>query len=240
MVAALEGEASARLKTGADVLLWVKPGDLGRIVSFFQEKQVEEVIVLGKVRPATVFCQENFDPATWLMLEPLKQKSPTAVLREAFRFLEAAGLRVLDPFSMLQPFFCAEGVLTAVRPSPSVQEDIDYGLNVARQVADWEIGQTLIIKDRTVVAVEGMEGTDRAIRWGGQLAGPGFVAVKAGRTTQDMRIDVPAVGLDTVRTLIRAGAGALGLEASKVAFFQKQRSVQLADAHGLSIVAQKF
>jgi DUF1009 family protein len=90
------------------------------------------------------------------------------------------------------------------------------------------------------VAVEGMEGTDRTILRAGDLAGKGFVAVKAARTAQDMRLDVPAVGLDTIRSLVRAGGAALGLEASRVAFFQKEQAVSLADSHGIVIVARKL
>jgi UDP-2,3-diacylglucosamine hydrolase len=97
-----------------------------------------------------------------------------------------------------------------------------------------------VVKDRAVVAVEGMEGTDETIRRGGRLAGPGFVAVKAGRTSQDMRLDVPAVGLDTVRSLVRAGGGALGLDALKVAFFQKREALALAEARGIVIAVRKI
>jgi len=96
----------------------------------------------------------------------------------------------------------------------------------------------MVIKDRAVVAVEGMEGTDRTIRRGGRLAGAGFSVVKAGRTHQDMRFDVPAVGLDTVRAIIRAGGAALGLDAGKVAFFQREEAVALAEERGVAIVAR--
>jgi DUF1009 family protein len=119
-----------------------------------------------------------------------------------------------------------------------VLKDIDFGLGIARRAADLEIGQTLVVKDGAVVAVEGMEGTDRAIQRGGRLAGPGFIVVKAGRTSQDMRLDLPAVGLDTIKTLLRAGGAALGIEAVKVAFFQRQAAVGLADAQGASIVVR--
>jgi DUF1009 family protein len=121
-----------------------------------------------------------------------------------------------------------------------VLKDIDFGLRIARKAADLEIGQTLVVKEGAVVAVEGMEGTDRTIQSGGRLAGPGFVVVKAGRTSQDMKVDLPAVGLDTIKILLRAGGAALGLEAGKVAFFQKQAAVRLADARGASIVVRSM
>jgi DUF1009 family protein len=160
------------------------------------------------------------------------------ILDAAFAFLEDQGFKVLSPGPFLASYFCRPGVLTKATPTRAVLEDIVFGLRIARQAADLEIGQTLVVKGGAVVAVEGMEGTDRAIRRGGRLAGPGFVVVKAGRSSQDMRIDVPAVGLNTVKTLLQAGGVSLGIEARKVAFFQRQEAVFLADSQGVSIVVR--
>ncbi|MEW5902455.1 MAG: LpxI family protein, partial [Acidobacteriota bacterium] len=155
-------------------------------------------------------------------------------------YIEANGLRVLNPQTLLKSIFCPEGTLTRKKPSLALLQDMDFGLRIARQMADSEIGQAVVVKNQAIVAVEGMEGTDRLIRRGGRLAGPGFVVVKAGRSAQDMRIDLPAVGLDTVRAVIQAGASALGLEASGVAFFQKKEAIELADRHALAIVVRRL
>ncbi len=238
VIAGIKGEADRRLRKQADVFEWVRPGQAGRIVSFFKKHGLGEVLMLGKVRPSSIFRQDNFDNSGRLLLEGIKEKSPTTLLKAAIDYLESEGLDVVSPFSILQPFFCEEGVLTKVQPSSDLAEDIDFGIRVARRLADLDIGQTLIVKNTAVVAVEGMEGTDQTIQRGGKLAGKGFVAVKAARTSQDMRMDVPAVGFDTVRCLIKAGAGALGLEAFQVAFFQKEEAVALADSNGLAIVVR--
>jgi hypothetical protein len=240
VVAAVEGEASPRLEKAAAVFRWFKPGKLSGAASFFLENGAREVVMLGKVQPNAVFRPDNFDEAAWDTLQGLADKSPFSLLGAAVAFLEGRGLQVLPPRAVLEPQFCREGVLTAVAPTAAQLADIDFGLGLARRFADLEIGQTLVIKDRAVVAVEGMEGTDETIKRGGRLAGPGFIAVKAGRTSQDLRLDVPAVGLDTVRTLVRAGGGALGIDALKVAFFQKEEALALAQARGVAIVVRKI
>jgi DUF1009 family protein len=239
VVAGIEGEAARRLEKISKVFRWFKVGDAGKTVSFFRENHIEEVMMLGKVRPQAVLRSEPFDRETWTLVSNLKDQSPTAILRAAVGFLEASGFRVLDPVSLLKPYFCEPGTLTQTSLPGDVAGDIDFGLRLARQIADLDVGQTLVVKNRAVIAVEGAEGTDRAILRGGRLAGPGFSVVKAGRTSQDMRLDVPAVGLDTVKAIIRAGGVALGLEASKVVFFQKAEALALADAHGMAIVARE-
>jgi DUF1009 family protein len=239
VVAAVEGEASPRLQKAAAVFRWFKPGRLSGVVSYFLENGAREVVMLGKVRPSAVFRPDNFDETGRNALQGAGDKSPLSLLGTAVSLLEDSGLRVLTPQAVLGPQFCQEGVLTAVQPTAAQLADIDFGLGLARRFADLDIGQTLVVKDRAVVAVEGMEGTDETIRRGGRLAGRGFVAVKAGRTSQDMRLDVPAVGLDTVRSLVRAGGGALGLDAQKVAFFQKEEALALAAARGVAVVVRK-
>jgi len=238
IVLGIKGESSPGLKAAADAFLSVKPGELVRAVAFFKDQRVSEIILLGKVRPDVVFRRDQFDADTWRRVERLKKRSASGILGAAFAFLGTNGFKVLSPGPLLAPHLCGPGVLTRKRPTRAVLEDIVFGLKTARQAADLEIGQTLVVKGGTVVAVEGLEGTDRAIRRGGRLAGPGFVVVKAGRTVQDMRIDVPAVGLNTVETLLQAGGVALGIEAHKVAFFQKKEAISLADSRGVSIVVR--
>jgi hypothetical protein len=199
---------------------------------------MSEILLLGKVRPGAVFRRGNFDAPTWERLAGLRTKSAPDILEAVFTLLEAQGFRVLNPEFLLAPHFCRPGVLTRAAPSKAVLQDIDFGLKVARLAADMEIGQTVVVRDGVVAAVEGLEGTDRAIRRGGRLAGPGFVVVKAARTAQDMRVDIPAVGLGTVEEISRAGGAALGIEARKVAFFQKEDSIALADSRGLSIAVR--
>ena len=238
LVLGIKGEASPALKAAADAFFWIKPGELVRAVAFFKDHGISETLLLGKVRPDVVFRRDHFEAETWRRAERIKKRSASDILSAAFAFLEANGIKVLSPGPLLAPYFCRPGVLTRATPTRPVLEDVIFGLKTARQAADLEIGQTLVVKGGAVVAVEGLEGTDRAIRRGGRLAGPGFVVVKAGRTSQDMKIDVPAVGLDTVKALLQVGGVALGIEARKVVFFQKEEAISLADSKGASIVVR--
>lgn len=238
VVLGIRGEAGPELKAAADAFLWIKPGELTRAAAFFKANGISETLLLGKVRTDVVFRRDQFEPETWKRMARIKKRSAPDILKEAFAFLELSGIKVLSPGPLLAPYFCRPGVLTKAVPTRALLEDIIFGLKTARQAADLEIGQTLVVKSGAVVAVEGLEGTDRAIRRGGRLAGPGFVVVKAGRSSQDMRIDVPAVGLDTVKALLQAGGVALGIEARRVAFFQREEGISLADSKGASIVVR--
>ncbi len=240
VVLGIEGKTRPEIKRAAEVFTAVKPGEIGKALAFFKSNEVFEIMFLGKVEPSVIFRPEFLDTEARKLLRGVNGRSASALLEAVFGFLEANGLKVLNPASLLESHFCGPGVLTRKIPSPDTLGDVDFGLRVARLLADLEIGQTVVVKDGSIMAVEAIEGTDKAIRRGGSLAGPGFVVVKAGRTAQDSRIDVPAVGLDTVRTLVRAGGAALGIEAGKVAFFQREAAVALADAHGAAIVARAF
>lgn len=232
----IEGETRPGVKRHAEVFAVVKPGEVGKAVAFFKSHEISAILFLGKVRPEVIFRPDLMNGTARKLLSRVKERSATGILQVLFRFLEAGGFEVLDPALILKPYFCRPGVLTRKRPSPEGLKDIDFGLKMARRAADLEIGQTLVVKGRSVVAVEGIEGTDQTIRRGARLAGPGFVVVKAGRSAQDTRFDVPAVGLETVRALVRGGGGALALEAGKVAFFQREKAVAMADSHGVAVV----
>ncbi len=145
----------------------------------------------------------------------------------------------MDPTSFVASSFCQEGVLTKTKPSPAAEEDIEFDFKIAKNIADLDIGQTVIVKDKAVVAVEGMEGTDEAIKRGGRLAGEETVVVKVSRSFQDARVDLPAVGLNTVKSLVEARSGSLCIEAQSIPFFQKEKAISLADAHRISIIVKK-
>ncbi len=240
VVVGVEGETERELEGRAGSFLWVRPGELGKAVAWLKSEDVKSVLLVGKVRPAALLAKEHFDSAARLIWEKTAPKSAAQVLRAVILFLEQNGLEVRSPLPFFEPFFCRQGVLTGSSPSSALLEDMDFGLSMAKRLADWEIGQTVIVKEGIVVAVEGLEGTDRAILRGGELAGPGVVVAKAGRTEQDVRVDVPGVGLDTIKALIQAKAAGLAIEAEGVAFFEKAEALALAEAHGITIAARRL
>lgn len=238
LVAGVRGEASADLEGAAPAFDWFGLVELEKLVSFFKDGGVDEVVLVGKVDPAALARRGgDDDPLLAALLSRVRDNTPTAILESLIGFLGAHGLAVKDPGFLLAPYFRSPGLLGRVEPEASVSADIAFGWPLARTLADLEIGQTLVVKGRAVVAVEGMEGTDETILRAGRVAGPGCVVVKRARTRQDLRIDVPGVGIDTVRACIGSRAAALAIEAGRVAFFQLAEAAALADANGLALIA---
>jgi hypothetical protein len=239
IVAGIRGEALPELKAVADAFEWVGPTELDKLVSFLKSQDIRRTIMAGKIDPRSVVSpKETLDEALFQLIAQVKDKTPTSLIQSLIDYLAAQGIVVVDPSFLLRAFFCEAGLLTAAPPTPEILDDIEFGWSRARRLADEEIGQTIVVKDRVVVAVEGLEGTDETIKRGGRLAGDRMVVIKVGRTRQDMRIDVPAVGLETLRNLVRAKAAALCFEAGRMPFFQKNDAIALADESGIVVLAK--
>ena len=229
----LRGEARREIGAGAEAVDWFSGAELGRLIAFFKDKGIRRVLMAGKIDPRVVFSAEIPDAAAQAFLAKTPDHTASGLIGALIEFLAGEGLSVMDPAAWLAPFFCAAGPLTA-----GVLADIEFGWARARRLADEDIGQTLVVKDRAVIAVEGLEGTDETIKRAGRLAGTGIVVLKAARTGQDMRIDVPAVGAETLRSLVRVGAAALCFEAGRVAFFDRDESLALAEANRIAVLAR--
>ncbi len=238
-VAGIKGEAQPGLRKRVDAFKWVGVGTVSELVSFFKENGVREAVFAGKVEHRAIFKKEGFDKASLLLLTQNKERSPAAIIKRVIDFLRGEGIEIKDPTPFLASFFCQEGILTETKLSPEIEEDIGLGWKVAKDIAGLDIGQTVVVKDKAIVAVEGMEGTDEAIKRGGRLAGAKTVVVKVSRPFQDARVDLPAVGLKTIKRLVEARGRALCFEAEKMPFFEREKAVLLADARGISIVARK-
>lgn len=238
-VAGIRGELRRSLKDRADAFEWIDADGILELVSFFKKSGVREAVFAGKVDHRLSFKKEKFSRASLGLLAQSKERTPVSIMKAIIDFLLREGVQVKDPTPFIASSFCPEGILTETKPSPEIEEDIAYGWRIARSAADLEIGQTVVVRDKAVVAVEGMEGTDEAIKRGGRLAGGGVVVVKVSRSFQDPRVDLPAVGLKTIKSLVEARGRALCIEAHKVPFFQKEKAVSLADANRVSIVVKK-
>jgi UDP-2,3-diacylglucosamine hydrolase len=238
VVAGVRGEAAPELQAAADAFAWFRPSELDELVAFFEGHGVRQVVLVGKVDPIVLARRDQGDPALAALLDRLPDATPTSVLLSLIGLLGSRGLAVRDPGFLIARFFRPAGRLGRIDPSPEAAADIAFGRPMARGLADLDIGQTVVVKGRTVVAVEGLDGTDETIRRAGRLAGPGCVVIKTSRTRQDQRVDVPGVGLETVRACLQAGAAALCIEAGKVAFFQLEESAALSDEGGLALIAQ--
>ena len=238
VAAAIKGQADKPFARMADDIAWFEVHEIGNLIGFFKEKGVSEAVFAGKIDPLAVFKNEELQNTLTALQGSEKKWTPADLIQTAIEIFSAQGIAIEDPTPFIASAYCEEGVLTETKPSADAEEAIRFGWDIARKLADLDIGQTVIVKNRAIVAVEGMEGTDKAILRAGELVGKGTIVVKVGRSSQDPRIDLPAVGLKTVESLVRAGGQALGFEAKSVPFFQKEKALSLANAHGLSIIAR--
>lgn len=238
-VAGVKGEASPNLEKSSPEFLWLEAGELQKLLCFFKENQVQEAFFAGKVKLTHIFDRGKFDDLGLRLLHLQGEWTPEFLLKAVIDFLAREGISILDPTPFLSAHFCAEGVLTGDLPSEELRQDIEFGWPLAKKISDLEIGQTLIVKGKTVIAVEGIEGTDEAIRRAGQLVREGIVAIKVGRSRQDPRIDLPGIGFSTLQALVEARGAALCLEAERMPFFQKEESLGLARANKILIMAKK-
>jgi UDP-2,3-diacylglucosamine hydrolase len=238
VVAAIAGEADASLQKEADVFQIFSLDDFNRITGFLHDQQIHEVLLAGKIEHRRIFKKGVARSWGLKMIRKGKDRNPATLISLALEYLRKQDLEVLDPRPFLSETFCAPGFLSGVRLKRTVSADIDFGWPLIRKIADMDIGQTIVVKNLAVVAVEGMEGTNAVIKRAGELAGSGTVVVKSGRTDQDPRIDLPAVGLNTIKACLEAGCAALCFEAGAMPFFQKEEALQLAHHRGLAVITK--
>ena len=237
VAAAIREEASADLAGAVDALHWVGVGQLGRLIRVLRGEGVGEAVMAGKIRLTWLFAKVHPDLRTLWLSWRQRDRRGDSILEAVAGELEGAGITLLDSRRFLSPLLAPRAVLTRRAPTGREREDIAFGREVARGVAALRVGQTVVVRRGTVVAVESVEGTDACIRRGGSLARGGVVVVKATRPDHDMRFDLPVVGPDTVAALRDAGATAMALEAGRTLLLEREATVAAADAARVALVA---
>jgi DUF1009 family protein len=231
-----EGETTPELDQHVDAITWIKVGQLDAIVRAFQAHAVTRAVMAGGIRKTALLEHFAPDERGMRFLSRLGTWSDDAVLRGVAAELEGEGIAVVESTLFLHTLLTPEGTLTARVPDAGQWRDVEYGVSVAKGIGPWDIGQTVVVKSRIVLAVEAIEGTDEALRRGGGLAKGGAVAVKVSKPGQDLRFDVPAVGADTVAVCQEAGIAVLALEAGKTLLLERAQLLRLADAAQLAVV----
>ena len=204
-------------------------GQPKKILDTLKKNGVEELLILGKVDKSTIYKLQLPDLKFIQFLKNIVTHEDKVLLLGVINELEKEGVRVLSQKEFLQEIYPSKGVLTQRKPSLKEIEDIEFGFPIARKLADMEIGQTLIVKNKTVIAVEAFEGTDNAIKRGCELAKSNCVVIKVSRTNQDYRYDSPGIGPQTIQTLIAGGASVLALEAERVMAVEQEKLIHMAD-----------
>ena len=212
-------------------------GQGNKIIAALNHEGVRDVVLIGKVSKDVLFRRWRFDSRAWRILRRAKKFQDDVLLTEIIREFEAEGIRVVEPSHFL-PNLCPKGgVLTGRRPTRREWQDIEYGFSAARSVGGLGIGQTVVVRRGTILAVEGMEGTDEAIARGCRLAHAGAVVVKVSRPGQDLRLDMPTVGLKTLQVMREGRATVLAIEAGKTIVVGDEAFCRAADDAGISVVA---
>jgi DUF1009 family protein len=232
---ALKEEADPLIAQTVDSVTWLSLGQLGKTINYFKEQGVTRAVMAGQVKHTQLFRDIVPDLRVTKLLARVVNKKADTLLSAVTQEFEQEGIQFLPSTTYLDHLLCPKGPLTSRKPAASEQADIEFGLPLARQVAGHDIGQTVIVKDKTVVAVEAMEGTDACIRRAGQVAGPGCVAIKVARPKQDLRFDVPVIGPRTLEAMKEAGVSTLALEAGKTLLLEKDALLQVAHAAKLCI-----
>ena len=212
-------------------------GELDKLIQLLKQADVQQVTMLGKVTKEHLFSgAARPDERMQRLLAGLKDLNDDTVMLALVGEFAKEGLGVLDQTQFIRQLMPTPGVLTNRQPTQAEQADMEYGLAMARQIGGLDIGQTVVVKNKAVMAVEAIEGTDACIKRGGELGRGGVVVAKAAKPKQDSRFDVPSVGPDTLNAMITAGATALVIEAGKTLLVNKTQVIELADSNNITIV----
>jgi len=242
VVFGIKGYASEELRQHADEMHFLKISELSKLIELSRGTGVRHLVLAGRVPHGILLLKQlTLDPRVIRLLATLPNKKADSLLKRAVDELEGEGFTVLNSTMFLKSCMPEEGILTPrVRPTEDILRDIEFGYPLAKELGRLDIGQTIAVKNQVVVAVEALEGTDNLIKRCGAIsgAGEGVVFIKVSKPRQDMRFDVPVVGLTTIKHLVAARAAALCVTAGSSLFFDRKEAVELAEKSHISIVAR--
>jgi DUF1009 family protein len=205
-------------------------GKVGKFIKLLHKEGIKDIVMLGKFEHKYIYTELfRLDLKAISIYRRAKDKKPATLVKVFMEFLQSEGFNFIDPKPILENILSQKGSMNSVEPSPPALEDGKFGFRIAKEIAEMDIGQTVAVKDKAVIAVEAMEGTQETIKRASRLSGKGFRVIKVARKSQDFRIDVPTVGPDTLRVLREAGADSLFLEAGKVFIIDKPLFLEEAE-----------
>ena len=242
-IVAINEEASKDLDAEAGgspaaTVHWISLGQLGGWLKILKNAGVSRAVMAGQVKHTKIFGGIVPDMTALSILTRLKARNTDAIIAAVADVMRDHGVDLIDSTQLLQPMLASEGVMTRRGPTEDEQKDLAFGYRMADAIAGLDIGQTIAVKHQAVVAVEAMEGTDETIGRAGHLAGPGVAVVKVSKPGQDMRFDVPVVGLATIQAMRVAGATLLSLDAGQTLMFDRAAMLKSADEAGIAIVGR--
>lgn len=237
IAAAFTGETDPILEQYVDSIEWMRVGQLSRLLNFFSEHNVHQAIMAGQIAPKNLFDLRP-DWKALLLLGKLKRRNAESIFAAIANELAGVGVELLPATTFLQESLAARGLIAGSSLIRREEEDVDFGWEIAKEIARLDIGQTVIVKNGTVLAVEAFEGTNEAIGRGGALAREGAVMVKVAKPNQDLRFDVPVIGVETMRIAAEAKLRVIALESKKTLLLEREEIHKLANRLGISIIAR--
>ncbi|MFA6350320.1 MAG: UDP-2,3-diacylglucosamine diphosphatase LpxI [Candidatus Omnitrophota bacterium] len=235
---AIKGDTIPALRKYVDKMHWLNLRDFDKLADIFKKEGISRVVMAGQISPWRLFSKEVADsPALQHILMSIKDKRADSIFGAIADRLKDKGLELLDSTIFIGEHLPQKGVLTFHKPDTAIDGDIHFAFTLAKQMAALDIGQSVAVKDKAILAVEALEGTDNLIKRSGKLCRGGFTLAKVSKPKQDMRFDIPVVGLNTIKNLIRAKAKCLAIEADKTLFIDRGPALVLANKHRLVITA---
>ena len=234
----IEGDTSYFLRFFVDSFCLFKAGELKRLFSYLKKHGVQDCIMAGQVNPNNLFdARVELDTEFKKIFQALKDRKADSIFAAVADRLEAEGLRLIDSTFLLEKHLAPKGVLTHRAPTLSELSDVEFGRTIAKVMGGVDVGQSVVVREKAIVAIEAMEGTDQTILRGGRIAKEGAVIIKMSKPQQDLRFDVPVIGPRTVRAMIKANAKCLAIEAGKTLIIDRAKTVKLANKAKICIMA---
>jgi len=237
IAAAFTEETDPTLEQHVDVIEWMRVGQLNRLLKFLRAQNVHHAMMAGQIAPKNLFDLRP-DWKALMLLGKLKQRNAESIFVAIANELAAIDVMLLPATTFLEDSLASPGLLAGPKLSQQEQDDVELGWKIAKEIARLDIGQTIIVRNGTVIAVEALEGTNEAMRRGGELAGSGAVMVKVAKPNQDMRFDVPVMGVETIRIAAETRLRVIAVEAGKTLLLERNAIVDLAHRSKISIVAR--
>jgi DUF1009 family protein len=235
---AVTGETEPSLSDKVDEIVWIKLGQLGQLIKTFKKEGVQKALMAGTITKKRMFENIRPDLKGLTVMSKLAIFHDDDILRAVAEELAREGIEIVSSTTYLPELIAPPGSLTRRRPSKTENEDIYFGWEVAKELGRLDIGQCVVVRSKTILALEAIDGTDETILRGGRLAKKNAVVVKVSKPSQDLRFDVPSVGLETVRVMSQVKASALAVEAGKTLMFEKSEMIKYADRAGIAIVSR--
>ena len=237
VAAAFTSETDPVLERHVNVLEWMRVGQLGRLLKFFRSQDIHHAIMAGQIAPKNLFDLRP-DLKALMLLGKLKERNAESIFAAIADELAKVEVDLLPATTFLEDSLARPGLIAGPKLSSRQEHDVELGWDIAKEIARLDIGQTIVIKNGTIVAVEALEGTNEAIKRGGTLAREGAVMVKVSKPNQDMRFDVPVIGVETVRIAAESGVRVIAVEAGKTLLLERDAVIALANGSNMSVVAR--